>query len=170
MLTNVIEKDQIMAKYWPTGASGAILITSRKYYNYQKDLKRQGDTVKPFDTEASWDLLLQLLKDHWKKADQEGRIPESEVVAAKSMLEQLGGLALAIQQTAILIGNPEIGGKTISKTFEMFKEKVQSLPDRHGKPRTASEKSLDALWDMTFSALSKNARALLGVFSWLSPG
>jgi hypothetical protein len=86
------------------------------------------------------------------------------------MLERLGGLALAIQQAAILIKNPEIGGPTISKTYEMFKEKSRTLPERHVSDRSSTEKPLDALWDMTFNSLRKNARVLLGVLAWLSPG
>jgi len=102
--------------------------------------------------------------------EREGHIPPSEIQTAKSMLERLGGLALAIQQAAILIKNPEIGGPTISKTYEMFKEKIRTLPERHVSERSSTEISLDALWDMTFNSLTKNARALLGVLAWLSPG
>ena len=102
--------------------------------------------------------------------EREGRIPQSEVSAAKNMLEKLGGLALAIQQAAILIKNPEIGGPTISKTFEVFKEKSRTLPERHLSDRSSTEKPLDALWDMTFNSLTRNARVLLGVLAWLSPG
>jgi|ERR1700733_3376929 hypothetical protein len=152
------------------GSSGAILTTSRKYYNFSKDLQRRGETIKPFDREQSWDLLLQLLGDDWKKMEREGQIPLSEVSAAKNMLERLGGLALAIQQAAILIKNPEIGGPTILKTYEMFKERIRTLPERHVSNRSNTELPLDALWDMTFSFLTKNARALLGVLAWLSPG
>ena len=134
------------------------------------DLKRKGETIKPFDPDQSWDLLLQLLGDDWKKMEREDRIPPSEVSAAKNMLERLGGLALAIQQAAILIKNPEIGGPTISKTFDVFKEKSRTLPERHWSDRSSTERSLDALWDMTFKSLTRNARVLLGVLAWLSPG
>jgi hypothetical protein len=152
------------------GASGAILTTSRKYHNFSKDLQRRGETIKPFGPAQSWDLLLHLLGDDWKKMEREGQIPPNEVSAAKNMLERLGGLALAIQQAAILIKNPEIGGPTISKTYEMFKERIRTLPERHVSDRSSTEEPLDALWDIIFNSLTKNARALLGVLAWLSPG
>jgi hypothetical protein len=133
-------------------------------------LQRKGETIKPFDPAQSWDLLLQLLGDDWKRMEREGHIPPSEVTAAKSMLEKLGGLALAIRQAAILIKDPEIGGPTILKTYEIFKEKTRTLPERHVSDRSSTEKPLDALWDMTFNSLTKNARVLLGVLAWLSPG
>ncbi len=170
LLTRNLERDQILKGYLPIGASGAILFTSRRYYNFSNDGKRKGTTVLPFDPKQSWDLLLQLLGEDWKRMDREGRIPASEVTAAKHMLHQLEGLALAIQQAAILIKDSEIGGPTIAKTYEMFKEKSLTLPERHMTPRSSSERSLDALWDMTFNSLTRNARALLGVLAWLSPG
>lgn len=164
------ERDQVLKAYWPIGASGAILITTRKYFNYSKDLQRKGGTILPFNLQESWDLLLQLLGDDWKKDDREGRIPQTEVVAAKNMLAELAGLALAIQQAAILIQDSTMGGPTISKTFEMFKERIRTLPPRYRSERSTSETALDALWDMSFKALSPKARTLLGVLGWLSPG
>ena len=163
------EQDYILKGYWPTGAAGAILTTSRKYHNFTKDSKRQGETIKPFDKTQSWDLLLQLLGDDWKKLDREGRLLPNEVAAAKGMLEKLGGLALAIRQAASLIKNAEIGGPTISKTYEIFRDKIKNLPERHMSDRSSTEKPLDALWDMTFNSLKKNTRVLLGVLAWFSP-
>jgi hypothetical protein len=164
------EHDQVLKLYWPHSASGAILITSRKYFNYSNDGQRKGSTIKPFSLQESWNLLLQLLGDDWKKDDREGRIPQTEVVAAKNILAELEGLALAIQQAAILIRDSTTGGPTISKTFELFKEGMRTLPPQYRSERSASETALDALWDMSFRALSPNARTLLGVMGWLSPG
>jgi hypothetical protein len=133
-------------------------------------MKREGNTVKPFDPKESWNLLLKLLGDDWERDDQAGRLPQTEVTAAKNLLDRLEGLPLAIRQAAIMIKNPDIGGPTVAKTFEMFKEKSRTLPERLSGTRSSSERSLDALWDMTFNSLSRNARALLRVLSWLSPG
>lgn len=152
------------------GAAGAILLTSRKYFNFTKDVSRRGDTVKPFTLQESWELLLELLGDDWKQLEKEGKIQASEVTAAKNMLDDLGGLPLAIRQAAILIKDSDIGGPTIAKTYGMFKERIRTLPMRLNTPRSASEKALDALWDITFKSLSSNARALLGVLAWFSPG
>jgi hypothetical protein len=165
-----LERDQILRQYWPIGGSGAILVTTRKYYNFTKDVLRKGDTIKPFDSNQSWDLLLQLLGDDWKKMDRENRIATSEVASAKAMLGKLGGLALAIQQAAQLIKDADIGGPTITKTYESFEKRLRTLPERHSSTRSASERPLDALWDMIFNALTQNARTLLGILAWLSPG
>jgi hypothetical protein len=83
------------------------------------------------------------------------------------MLEKL---ALAIQQAAKLIENPDIGGTTIASTFASFKQHRDELPERQAGARTEIFESLDTLWSMTFSYLSRNARDLLSVLSLLSPG
>jgi hypothetical protein len=114
--------------------------------------------------------LLELLGDDWKLLVKENKLPASEIAAAKNMLKDLEGLPLAIRQAAILINDSEIGGPTITKKYAMFKERIKTLPPRHSTQRSSSEKALDALWDITFKALSPPARALLGVLAWLSPG
>lgn len=170
MIFDNAERESILKQYWPIGSNGAILITSRKYYNFMKDGRRRGDTVKPFNEKQSWDLLMQLLGGNWQRLDQEGLIKGSEDAAARQFLSKLQGLALAIQQAANLINNPNIGGTTIASTFELFKENERSLPARQSGDRSEIVHSLDTLWDMIFKHLSRNARDILSVVSFLSPG
>ncbi|KAH6690247.1 hypothetical protein BKA61DRAFT_287339 [Leptodontidium sp. MPI-SDFR-AT-0119] len=164
-----VESEKVLRPYWPKGVSGAVLITSRSYFNFIRDVCRQGQTVKSLDLRQSWELLLDLLGDHWKELSMKSQLPDSEIVAAKSMLQQLEGLPLTIEQTATLIKDETIGGRTIARTYEAFKDRIRALPERLSMPRSASEKALDALWDITFKALSRNARSLIGVLAWLSP-
>lgn len=152
------------------GANGAILITSRQYYNFMQHDERKGDTVKPFDEDQSFDLLFQLLGDDWRDMQLRQVLPPSEVKAATEFLAKLEGLGLAIQQAAILIKNDKIGGPDIETTYEMFKEHARALPERQLGKRSDTYHSLDTLWDMNFKQLSKNARNLLSVLSLLSPG
>ena len=126
-----------MKSYWPVGAKGSILITSRKYYNFMKDSQRRGDTVKPFNEKQSYELLMQLLGEQWQSLDRRGLLRGSEIAAAKTLLDKIGGLALAIQQAAILILNPDIGGSTISAALELFNSNSKRLPQRpHGEERS----------------------------------
>jgi len=152
------------------------------------DAKRKGDTIKPFDGQQSWNLLMKLLGPDWQDMDRQGVIKSSEDIAAKQFLKQLGGvsslsliqdlisdikcqLALAIQLTAELIRDPKIGlGNTIQAVYNSFKENKASLPRRQvGEDRSDIIHSLDSLWNMTFNSLSRNARDLLSVLSLLSP-
>ncbi|KAH9205993.1 P-loop containing nucleoside triphosphate hydrolase protein, partial [Leptodontidium sp. 2 PMI_412] len=160
------ENETTLQGYMPVGVNGSILMTSRKYFNFAKDMCRGGETVKQFDEEQSWGLLLKMLGEGWKKKFES----PVEVEAAKSMLRQLEGLALGIQQTAVLVKDPEIGGASIEEAYRKFRDRIDTLPERHLSKRSTSEKALDALWDITFNTLTPEARVLIGVLAWLSPG
>lgn len=165
------ERESILKGYWPVGAKGSILITSRKYYNFMKDANRRGDTVRPFSPQQSYELLMQLLGEKWQLAERRGTLPKSEINAAKTLLGKIGGLALAIQQAAVLINNPEIGGSTIGGALELFNSNSRRLPERPvGEERSEMIHSLDTLWNMSFSALTGPAREFLSVLAMLSPG
>ncbi|KAH6690764.1 P-loop containing nucleoside triphosphate hydrolase protein [Leptodontidium sp. MPI-SDFR-AT-0119] len=163
------ESSEILKGYWPSGANGAILITSRKYYNFANDAQRHGDTIKPFNDRQSWDLFMKLLGPTWQQKDKDGHIKGQEEKAAKAFLQNFGGLAIAIQQAAQLVNNESIGGLTIASTLEAFKEHFKSFQPRHIHPRSAMESALDSLWDMSFNQLTRNGKDLLSVLSLLSP-
>ncbi|KAL2064598.1 hypothetical protein VTL71DRAFT_3735 [Oculimacula yallundae] len=163
------ESSDILKGFWPSGANGAILITSRQYYNFANDAQRHGETVKPFNDKQSWELFMRFLGPSWQEKDKNGHMKGTEEKAARAMLKKFGGLALAIQQAAQLVTHEVIGGATISSTLELLKESERSLPLRPSKPRSDIEHALDSLWDMSFSHLSRNARSLLSVLSLLSP-
>lgn len=163
------ERASIMKGYWPFGANGAILITSRSYYNFLNDDQRRGDTVKPFNKQQSFQLLTQLLGPDWTELREQRLLKRSEVDAAFEWLQQLEGLALAVAQASTLIKDDTIGGQTIQSTYEYFKERSLSLPDRVSGPRSDLYHALDTLWDMSFNLLTTNARKLLSVMSLLTP-
>jgi hypothetical protein len=163
------EKKDLLKSYWPRGANGAILITSRNYYNFMKDEDRQGHTVMPFSPPLDFELLFQFLGESWYDLFQQQRLEPSEATAAREFLKYLLGLPLAITQASNLITNHKVGGDKITKTFEMFKERLKTLPPRLAAKRTDTYQALDTLWDMNFRLLSKNGFELLKVLSLLSP-
>jgi hypothetical protein len=55
-------------------------------------------------------------------------------------------------------------------TLDLFKERAKDLPLRPTGVRSDMIHSLDTLWNMKFTHLSRNARDFLGVISLLSPG
>ncbi|KAG4441816.1 hypothetical protein IFR05_002680 [Cadophora sp. M221] len=148
------ESSEILKGYWPTGAKGAILITSRKYYNFANDAQRHGDTIKPFNERQSWELFMKLLGPNWQQKNNDSQIKEKEEKPAKALLQNFGGLAIAIQQAAQLVNNVSIGGPTIASTLEAFKVHQKSLPPRHIHPRSVMELALDSLWDMSFNGVT----------------
>jgi hypothetical protein len=86
------ESETILRGYWPIGANGSILITSRQYYNFMKDINRKGETIKPFNDDESWDLLIRLIGNKWAEAEKSGRLTSADYQAARDWLKKLGGL------------------------------------------------------------------------------
>jgi len=164
------EGESILKGYWPVGAKGAILITSRKYYNFMKDAQRKGDTVKPFNEQQSFDLFMVLLGETWQNQYSRGVLRQSEIIAARTLLKKIDGLALAIAQAAVLINNPDIGCNNVARALELFNSNAQRLPERPDTDRSEMIHALDTLWNMNFSILKPNARNLLSVLALLSPG
>ena len=91
-MTTDKESETTLRGYWPLGANGSILITSRQYYNFMKDSNRKGETIKPFNEKESWDLLVRLIGDTWTQAERSGQLKEADYQAARQWLEKLGGL------------------------------------------------------------------------------
>jgi hypothetical protein len=86
------ESETILRGYWPLGANGSILITSRQYHNFMKDSNRKGETIKLFNDKESWDLLVRLMGDAWTQAERSGQLKDADYQAARDWLEKLGGL------------------------------------------------------------------------------
>jgi NB-ARC domain len=172
------ERGQLLKGYWPVGARGSILLTSRTFYNFFEDDQRHGETVPLFNEEERWNLLMAHLGTEWQAQHfAEGNMMvEVEKAAAKTLLDKTGGLPLAITHAASLIKNPKIGnspGKSddtsVRGFLEIFRESHGSLPERQSGPREPLFHSLDTIWSIAFKALNPNARALLGVLALLSP-
>lgn len=172
------ERGQLLRGYWPVGARGSILLTSRAFYNFFEDDQRHGETVPLFNEEERWDLLKAHLGPDWEALHfAEGNMmAEVEKAAAKTLLDKTGGLPLAITHAASLIKNPKIGNSpdkskdtSVRGFLEIFRECYNNLPERQSGPREPLFHALDTIWSIAFSALSPNAAALLGVLALLSP-
>lgn len=83
-----------MRGYWPIGANGSILITSRESYNFLKEGTRKGLTVQPFNATESWELFLQLLDENWRKRVKDGELKKVDRKAARAWVRELGGLGM----------------------------------------------------------------------------
>jgi hypothetical protein len=91
-------------------------ITSRKYYNFMNDAQRKGETVKPFNENQSWDLLMKLLGPEWQDLDRKGLIKVSEEAAARELLKSLGGVSILREVTNIGLTTSARFGDSTSST------------------------------------------------------
>jgi hypothetical protein len=160
------EKEKLLKGYWPHGARGSILITSRKYYNLIKDIRRGGETVPTFNEDESQELLLMLLDQSWQERHLLEPFRESDLAAGRALMREIGGLALAIEQAAKLITKQD---RSLRGFLDLFMAQRPKLPVRQLGTRDRWIQSLDTIWSIAFDELSTNARALLGVLAFLAP-
>jgi hypothetical protein len=127
---------------------------------------KAGDlNMEPLSSEAAWILFATLMK--W---DDLTAIPESEIEAAKILLEKLQGLALGIWQVAALI-------KVQDRGVEHFLERYQSGRERQDGPPKLDDYQfdLDTVWKASFSAMEERRHSgsdafdVLGIIAFLSP-
>lgn len=173
------ERENLLKGYWPVGARGKILLTSRTYYNFFEDDQRKGKTVPFFTSEESYANLMAQLGPDWQTAHLSpgGVMSEVEKLSARTLLKEIGGLPLAIKYASRLILNREVGmtrpggrgDDSIHGFLELFDQSSKALPQRQSGPRNPTVHSLDTIWSIAFDALSSNTRAILQVLALVSP-
>ena len=185
MADDRVENINLLEPYWPQ-SSGAILITSRSWINFNFDPQRKGTTVQPFDETERWEVLCKLLS--WETGEStavedgeylavdglslEDKVSADDLEAARTILqESVGfGLALALQLTASLIKARQTNQKSIRSLLEDFVSHSDSVPNRppHDSLLNTSH-TVDTLYSIAFAALSTHAKAFLNVLCFLSP-
>ena len=164
------ERGQLLKSYWPRKAAGSILLTSRSVFNFANEESRVGDNIPVFSEDERWDFLMQLLGEDWQNNHLGGGRGYLEKKAAKTLMDKLGGLALAISQAATLIRETRVTGDSSIITFlKQFENQGRRLPSRQIGHRDTLVHALDTVWSIALDALTPNARSLLGVFALLSP-
>jgi hypothetical protein len=164
------EEEQLLRGYWPTGATGSILLTSRHWANIQHDEYRNGQTVPLFNPQERWDLLMKLLGLQWQNEFLEGPTGDLEREAGTRLMVHLGGLTLAIVQAASLIKETRVtGDQSIRTLLKVFEDSRAKLPPRQIGHRDNLIHALDTVWSIALNAISRNARSLLSVLALLAP-
>jgi len=121
--------------------------------------------MEPLSSEAACNLFVTLMK--W---DGLTTIPESEIEAAKMLLEKLQGLALGIRQMAAIIKVQDRGVKYFLERYHSGRERQDGslkLDDY--------EFDLDTVWKASFSDIEErrssgsDAFDVLGIIAFLYP-
>ena len=163
-LTDIAEDDDLLSRYWPA-SKGAIIITSRSFHNFNNHAKREGATIHPFTDQESWELLVRLLG--WRQKLDQGEISDEAIRAAKTLIQKMNGLPLAIDQTASLLQSERF--TTIQELVDTYDDVASRLEPRPTYTRSGTNFAIDVLWSIVFATLSKNAQAFLSVLCLLSP-
>ncbi|KAL8950292.1 MAG: hypothetical protein Q9222_003658 [Ikaeria aurantiellina] len=168
-MTNDEENINLLEPYWPQ-SSGAILITSRSWVNFNFDPERKGATVELFNGFERLEVLYRLLD--WDATTVDEKISKDDLETIKTLLlEKQGfGLGLAIQLTSSLIRAHRSREAPLQDLLETYQRHSRNIPDRppHDKMLNTSH-VVDVLYSIAFAALSPHARTLLNVLCLLSP-
>jgi hypothetical protein len=79
-----------------------------------KDKNRKGETVKPFNEQESWDLLVKLLGDKWTEAEKSGQLKPADKLATREWVRKLEGL-----RESLFAGVTELTSNIILSSFNI---------------------------------------------------
>jgi hypothetical protein len=158
---NVESWDTILP-YWPRHPGSAI-ITSRDYRLANKPAS-SSEELRPFDADESLDFFTKSVTD-WSGDDPE------EVEAAKELLAELDGHALAMDQIAGHINSYQM---SVRDFLSLYKKESAAFHSERIEGEGGDifyPKSLAKVWNVTFDNFSKTPSTFhfLGVLCLLSP-
>lgn len=159
ILDNVDDEEaaQAVEDLLPRLAKGDVLITSRLGKGWSQQVKTLDLEV--LDDSAARDFLLE--------RTAEAR-PESETDNADldALLDELDGLALALEEAGAYIAEREI---TFAEYLRRFREQKEKVLDWHDERAMQYPASVAATWQTSFDQLDGEARDLLNQLSFLAP-
>ncbi|RMZ83331.1 hypothetical protein DV737_g1737, partial [Chaetothyriales sp. CBS 132003] len=158
------ERNNLLTGCWPLSGTGALLLTSRSYFNFFEDEGRSGETVECFNLKEREELFMKLLGSKWQTENLgEGKMMSHiEEAAIHTLLDKTGGLPISIYHSANLIRDPDINPtQTVRRFMEHFENAFDALPPRAAAPRDHLIRALDTVWSISFANLTPNARVIL---------
>ncbi|KAF2116366.1 P-loop containing nucleoside triphosphate hydrolase protein [Lophiotrema nucula] len=159
MIFDNVDSHEVLEHCWPASQHGAVLVTTRDAIVATLPIEK-GLEVSEFNPDDGADFLLYL--SHNRKRS------ESETEAAKHVASELDGLPLAINQMAALINARRCSIQEFGILYSKYDQRLHK-EKKSGWKYLGYEHSLDTVWKLSFESLSADARACLGVLSYLSP-
>lgn len=147
----------LLRDYWPIGARGSILVTSRDPIAKTDLHPGNGMDVPPFDKAEAAFLLRKLTVSE---------VDEESTQYSLVLAQRLGGLALAVVQVAALIRRMEMTLKEFVEYYEEQTSLANLGKTEFQSPREYS-KTIFTVW--TFDTLTQPAETLLNLFALFDP-
>ena len=144
----------VLLPYWPAAGHGQAILTTRDH-RFAFDIAQKGLEIESWDAKTGSQFLLHLLATNI--GDQ---LSADDINSANQLSDKLSGHALAISHMAGLIHGR---GWSIAEFIEEYDQQPQMI---HG---ISDNKSINALWNISFKTLDLQSRAILGVLSFVSP-
>ncbi|OJJ42592.1 hypothetical protein ASPZODRAFT_125317 [Penicilliopsis zonata CBS 506.65] len=142
-----VESTDLLMPYWPEASHGKAIITTRNH-SLAYEPATSGLEITSWDAQTGSQFLLFLLKHNI------GSDIQAEGDSAIELSQRLSGHALAISHMAGLIHRRSW---SITEFMRIYSK----------NPRRVHQSELQAVWDLSFSALGQDSQAFLGIASFL---
>lgn len=157
MFDNVDTHDAL-DECWPASKHGAVLVTTRDVLIATLPIDK-GLEVNEFENNEGTDFLLHMAINR-KRID-------GELEAARQVANLLGGLPLALNQMAALINARNYSVDEFRVMYIKHEQRLHKQK-KSGWKYLGYQHSLDTVFEISFINLGDEARACLGVLSFLS--
>ncbi|OAX81827.1 hypothetical protein ACJ72_03830 [Emergomyces africanus] len=146
----------ILSTYWPNSVYGSVIITSRNPATREEGFAQHGLHLKEFDEEQGTKFLLSLL-------DEKFRLSKDDMLAAKKLVQQFGGLPLALRQAASFMRNKKCQPAQFAAIYQSRFQEIEqyTIPNY--------PKTLVNVWNMSLSTLSEDSLTLLHTLALFDP-
>ncbi|OTA87935.1 hypothetical protein M434DRAFT_130703 [Hypoxylon sp. CO27-5] len=148
------EEPDLIREYWPVASRGYALITTRNPI-FGFELVDRGMEISSWDNDTGLRFLLHLLS-----TDVSNDIEEDEATSAQQLAHKLCGHALAISAVAGLIHRRALSFTEFMNFYNQHPSEVHGI---------SGNRSINALWELSFKSLDPRSHAILGVMSFIEP-
>ncbi|KAF2753267.1 hypothetical protein EJ05DRAFT_504920 [Pseudovirgaria hyperparasitica] len=153
-----VDSHEVIDDCWPAAKHGSILVTTRDVVVATLPIET-GVEVSEFEPKEGAEFLIHTTPRR--------RRMDGEFSAAHQIASNLGGLPLALNQMAALINARNYSLADFSALYSRNSQRLHK-EKRNGYKYLGYNYSLDTVWELSFNALGDEARACLGVLSFLA--
>ena len=153
------DDNEVLRHAWPANGQGSIIITTRdcNTASLRTPDRQSREQVRPFDDSTGIKVLLNILE-----IDTDNALAQE---SAKSIIEAVGGLPLALNQIGSFIKN---SGIPIDEFLEEFRDDLLEISERE-KNADCYKYTINSVWHRSMARISYNARSLLDLLAYFQP-
>lgn len=158
-----VEKANDLFDYLPNGGNGAYIITSRNP-DISHGLSIKFDTLRiaSFDPQDGAAFVLSQIS---RSTTRDDKVQD----AAEALSQQMGGLALGLKQMGGFIRETGCSIDDLLQSLRDKEEETDLFADAESAATLGYPLNLSTAWSFSMTALDSTAKALLQLFSFMSP-
>lgn len=153
-----MDAHDVLDNCWPASKHGAVLVTTRDVLVATLPIDF-GLEVNEFNVDEGAEFLIQMAPKR--------RTVAGESTAARDVAAELGGLPLALNQMAALVNARGCSIQDFNALYTKHQRRLHK-ERKSGWKYLGYEHALDTVWELSFTNLGEEARAILGVLSFFS--